>query len=162
MCSTTLKASELSRQRCSQCTIYIICIYDKPTFSSWVLQEHIQSSRFLLIKIFFPLQRPGLHPQPLNNVFHFFKHIFSLKQHCKHFNVVFFPPSRAVSRFATALAIRYMSSPSNFTSSAFSFYDWKANEDAVLNIQNVLNNFYVSNISCVPNTDLIFLSYNQT
>lgn len=91
MCSTTLKASELSKQRCSQCTIYIICIYDKPTFSSWVLQEHIQSSRFLLIKIFFPLQRPGLHPQPLNNVFHFFKHIFSLKQHCKHFNVVFSP-----------------------------------------------------------------------
>lgn len=162
MCSTTLKASVLSKQRCSQCAIYIICIYDKHTSSSWVLQEDIQSSHFLLIKIFFPLQRPGLHPQPLNNVFHFFKNIFSLKQHYKHFNMFFFLLSRAVSRFATALAIRYMSSPSNFTSSAFLFCDWKAKEDAVLNIQNVMNNFWVSSISCVPNMDLIFLSYSQT
>lgn len=161
MCSTTLKASVLSKQRCSQCAIYIICIYDKHTSSSWVLQEHIQSSHFLLIKIFFPLQRPGLHPQALNNVFHFFKITISLKQHYKHFSV-FFPLFRAVSRFATALAIRYMSSPSNFTSSAFLFYDWRANEDAVLNTQNVLNNFCVSNISCVPNMDLIFPPYSQT
>lgn len=91
MCSTTLKASVLSKQLCSQCAIYIICIYDKHTSSSWVLQEHIQSSHFLLIKIFFPLQRPGLHPQPLNNVLHFFKTIISLKQHYKHFSVVFSP-----------------------------------------------------------------------
>lgn len=87
MCSTTLKASVLSKQHYSQDAIYIICIYDKHTSSSWFSRTHSIFS-FLLIKIFFLLQRPGLYPQPLNNVLHFFKNIISLKQHYKHFNVV--------------------------------------------------------------------------
>lgn len=157
----TLKALVLSKKGYSQYTIYIICIYDKHTSQSWVLHKSIQSSHFFLIKIFFPSSKAWTaSTNPKRCISFLQKQHFPEAALHRHLNNVFFVFfwSKPVSRFATAPAIRHNTSgPSNFSSTAFLLYPWKASKDAGLKIPNGLGDFLES-ISWVLNMYVMFLS----